>query len=289
MQEQVKQQFREDEVALIKYWDKKTEEWITNVYPKIGGRLRLAHEENQELNIETEIYKYDGNVAVVIATCRINRGCFKGIGMSSVERDQKIAPAILELAETRSISRALRFAGYGVEYCSAEEVSHLQSGNGSQPCNKQGNVEVGFKPVGSNVYKPKFNTNENNHSEQDSGNGGNGNGRRQLSSKQFNYIRSLSKQKGYDVRAMNEKCAEIFGVEVAGLSSFDASNFISHLQFCNNFYPKLYNNSSSLTISARKQQHPICNNFYPKFYNNSSSLTISARVASFCGHGWSDN
>ena len=230
MQEQVKQQFREDEVALIKYWDKKTEEWITNVYPKIGGRLRLAHEENQELNIETEIYKYDGNVAVVIATCRINRGCFKGIGMSSVERDQKIAPAILELAETRSISRALRFAGYGVEYCSAEEVSHLQSGNGSQPCNKQGNVEVGFKPVGSNVYKPKFNTNENNHSEQDSGNGGNGNGRRQLSSKQFNYIRSLSKQKGYDVRAMNEKCAEIFGVEVAGLSSFDASNFISHLQ-----------------------------------------------------------
>ena len=45
--------------------------------------------------------------------------------MASVQRDEKIAPAILELAETRAIARSLRFAGYGVEYCSAEEVSHF--------------------------------------------------------------------------------------------------------------------------------------------------------------------
>ena len=53
--------------------------------------------------------------------------------MASSERDQEIAPAILELAETRAIARSLRFAGYGVEYCSAEEVSHLKNLNGIKP------------------------------------------------------------------------------------------------------------------------------------------------------------
>jgi hypothetical protein len=56
------------------------------------------------------------------------KGTFPGIGMASVERDHTIAPAILELAETRSIARFLRFAGYGVEYCSAEEISCLGKG-----------------------------------------------------------------------------------------------------------------------------------------------------------------
>ena len=235
MQEQVKQQFREDEVALIKYWDKKTEEWITNVYPKIGGRPRLAHEENQELNIETEIYKYDENVAVVIATCRTSRGCFKGIGMSSVARDEKIAPAILELAETRAISRSLRFAGYGVEYCSAEEVSHLQNGNGSQQGNKRGNVNIKCEPVdkNSNIYKPAFNISQGNQGEpgNGNGNGGNGgNGNKQMTTRQFSYIRSLGRQKGYDLSKLDEKCIEIFGGEVASLSTSDASSFIKHLQ-----------------------------------------------------------
>ena len=51
------------------------------------------------------------------------KGNFPGLGMSSVDRDHSIAPAILELAETRAIARSLRFAGHGVEYCSAEEMS----------------------------------------------------------------------------------------------------------------------------------------------------------------------
>ena len=37
---------------------------------------------------------------------------------------------MLELAETRSIARSLRFAGYGLEYCGAEEVSHVM---GTEP------------------------------------------------------------------------------------------------------------------------------------------------------------
>ena len=65
--QKINQQFRDDEIALIRHFDKQKNEWITNVYPKIGGRLRLAHEENEMLSIETEIIKYDEQIAVVCA------------------------------------------------------------------------------------------------------------------------------------------------------------------------------------------------------------------------------
>ena len=108
-------QFREDELSMIR----------GNPYPKIAGRLRLVHEQNETLSITTDIIKYDDNIAVVRAECTTVKGIFCGLGMASLERDRKIAPAILELAETRAIARSLRFSGYGVEFCSAEEVSHL--------------------------------------------------------------------------------------------------------------------------------------------------------------------
>jgi hypothetical protein len=41
------------------------------------------------------------------------------------QRDQRLADSLLELAETRSIARGLRFSGYGVEFTSAEEISHV--------------------------------------------------------------------------------------------------------------------------------------------------------------------
>jgi hypothetical protein len=104
-------QFREDEIVIMSHWDKKNEEWVRTVYPKIGGRLRLAHEDNDNLSITTEIIKYDENIAVVRAVSTTTKGSFPGIGMSSTERDEKIAPAILELAESRAIARSLRFAG----------------------------------------------------------------------------------------------------------------------------------------------------------------------------------
>lgn len=243
MENQINQTFRPDEVSLIKHWDKARGEWITNVYPKISGRLRLAHEQNKSVSIETEIYKYDDSagVAVVVATCKTIKGSFKGIGMSSVERDQKIAPAILELAETRAIARALRFSGFGVEYCSAEEVSHLENGNGAEPKNgngskpktdkeqqqknsvsvdgnnasaksgdngngfkdsskgslpetKSGTVEFKFQSVdkSGNIYKPKFSVIENKEPDKDfKRNGGNGNGTKQMTQRQFEYIRSM--------------------------------------------------------------------------------------------------
>ena len=109
------QLFKEDEIAYIRRWDKERNDYVSIPFPKIGGRLRLAHEDNQALSIETEIVRYDDQTAVVCAVATTAKGSFKGIGMASVQRDEKIAPAILELAETRAIARALRFAGYGVE------------------------------------------------------------------------------------------------------------------------------------------------------------------------------
>ena len=46
------------------------------VSPKIGGRLRLAHEENDQLSITTEIIKYDENLAVVRAITTTSKGSF---------------------------------------------------------------------------------------------------------------------------------------------------------------------------------------------------------------------
>jgi len=272
---EIKQEFREDEVALIHHWDKARNEWVTNVFPKVGGRLRLAHEQNETIDIETEIYKYDENVAVVIGTCRTAKGCFKGIGMSSVARDQKIAPAILEMAETRSIARALRFAGFGVEYCSAEEVSHLESANQSErgnpppeprmqiqqqpqppalpaplisephlqehgnektevppPVTRSGKVEISFQPVETSsaaVYRPQFKAYETNAPAQDNGNG-NGNSRKQMSVKQFSYIKSYGRKLGYDLNALSQKSIELFNRELAYLTVSEASVFIDHMQ-----------------------------------------------------------
>ena len=44
MDNQIQNQFREDEIAFIRHFDKQRQEWVANPYPKVGGRLRLAHE-----------------------------------------------------------------------------------------------------------------------------------------------------------------------------------------------------------------------------------------------------
>ena len=124
-------QFRDDEIVIMSHSDKKEEKWVKSIFPKGGGRLTLAHEENEQMSIATEIVRYNEAIAVVRAITTTSKGPFPGIGMASTERDHTIAPAILELAETRAIARSLRSAGYGVEYCRAEEISHLEKGNGN--------------------------------------------------------------------------------------------------------------------------------------------------------------
>ncbi len=62
---------RAHSVILEQLWDGKM---VKNIYPKIGGRLRLAHEGNDQLSITTEIIKYDENLAVVKAVTSTMKG-----------------------------------------------------------------------------------------------------------------------------------------------------------------------------------------------------------------------
>jgi len=106
-------------------------------YPVVGGRLRLAHEGNKALSIETNIIYQDSDKTTVQAKVTTDRGTYNGLGNATVTRDVKLKNAILELAETRAIARALRFAGYGVEFTGAEEM----------PSKEEGEYEDNVKPT----------------------------------------------------------------------------------------------------------------------------------------------
>ena len=220
-------QFRDDEIVILSHWDKKAEKWVKNIYPKVGGRLRLAHEENEQLSISTKIFKYEEGIAVVMAVTTTMKGDFPGYGMASVERDKAIAPAILELAETRAISRSLRFAGYGVEYCSAEEISHLENGNGQAPSPE------GMAPS-NNDQKPEAGGNggdgdKENGEHTNGGDNQNAQGNGRLTDKQFKYILRLGNEQGMTRKELNAHCLEAFGVAVDYLSKSQASSLIEQL------------------------------------------------------------
>jgi hypothetical protein len=207
--------FREDEIVIMSHADKRTGEVVTRPYPKVAGRLRLAHEENENLNISTEIIRYEGNVAVVRALATTKKGYFNGLGMASLERDQQIAPAILELAETRAIARSLRFAGYGVEYCSAEEVSHLENGglieqSGESPV--QDNDDKGSK-------KPAKEGEGDVQNPQDF----------RLTSKQLNYLKRLARDRRMTDKELRTKTMENYQKQPEYLSKKEASELIDQL------------------------------------------------------------
>jgi hypothetical protein len=56
-------QFRDDEIIILEQL--RDGKMVKNIYPKIGGRLRLAHDENDQFSITTEILKYDENLAAI--------------------------------------------------------------------------------------------------------------------------------------------------------------------------------------------------------------------------------
>jgi len=118
--------FREDE--LVSRRVKVGQEWQTRIFPIIGGRLRILHENNDQLSIQTEIIRLDNDFVVVRAAIESQRGRFSGTGTASGQRDARLADSLVELAETRAIARALRFGGIGVEYTGAEEVSPATAG-----------------------------------------------------------------------------------------------------------------------------------------------------------------
>lgn len=102
-------------------------------FPVVGGRLRLAHAEGL-VSITTELVHYSDAKIVMRATVTLpavttpgEKRTFTGHGEADVTRDSKLKEAIIELAETRAIARALRMAGFGLEFTGAEEVSHVRN------------------------------------------------------------------------------------------------------------------------------------------------------------------
>lgn len=228
MQQQSQQQFRQDEIVTMVHWDKAIGAQVTTPYPKIGGRLRIAHENNDQLSITSKVISYDGSVAVVQATAITDKGSYSGVGMASIERDAKIAPAILELAESRAIARSLRFCGIGVEYCGAEEISHMSNGdNGDAVRDKQpsrnNSPQQGFQPVlvsaGTQVSKEPGNGNGGVSSSPDG----------RLSGKQLVYIMRLANGRGILKKDLDTHCVNVFGVATDFLSKKEASTLIDEL------------------------------------------------------------
>ena len=227
--QQESQQFREDEIITMAHWDKQTGAQVTTPYPKIGGRLRIAHENNDQLSITSKVFSYDGQVAVLVATTTTDKGSYNGVGMASVERDQKIAPAILELAESRAIARSLRFCGIGVEYCGAEEISHLPSdnSNGDATRDKQhaqnNSHQEGFNPVLVSSDTQTSNEPEN------SSNGNSGTPGSRLSNKKLAFIMRLANGRGLTKKDLDAHCINVFGVATDFLSKREASTIIDEL------------------------------------------------------------
>lgn len=144
--------FREDE--LVSRRVKVGQEWQTRVFPVVGGRLRILHENNDHISIQTEIVRLDNDFVVIKAAVESQRGRFSGTGTASAQRDARLADSLVELAETRAIARALRFGGIGVEYTGAEEVSHVAPGEPERHQNQDKEPESVF-PEDKGESKPE--------------------------------------------------------------------------------------------------------------------------------------
>jgi hypothetical protein len=215
--------FRDDE--LVTRRQKVNGEWVETVFPRVGGRLRLAHEGSGKLSIQTEVVQFGDSLAVVKATVTTDKGSFCGFGTASSQRDAKLADSLLELAETRSIARGLRFSGYGVEYTSAEEVSHVMpeteatgvqnEGKGVQPAPEP--QENRNKPETKPPAQPK------------NGNNGNGNGGKATGA-QCRALYALSRKAHMGDEDLESVLRPLNADRFEDLSMSDASRLIQYFQ-----------------------------------------------------------
>ncbi len=86
-------QFREDEVVVRR--SKINGEWAENRYVKVGGKLRVLHQDNDQVSIMTEIVRLDSDYTVTKATVQTAKGTFTGIGVASLKMDSRIGDAIV--------------------------------------------------------------------------------------------------------------------------------------------------------------------------------------------------
>jgi len=184
-------------------------------FPVIGGRLRIVHETNDKVSITTELVDYViDQHAVVRASVETSTGRFSATGTATSARDPKLADSLLELAETRAVARALRFAGVGVECCGFEELGADPVLEGNAPRQltdhhqDDGRVQNGQKT---------------------NGNGGNGHGHHTpATSAQRRAIGSLSRQLGMEPE---QAVAKVFpDINTDDLSLSQASTLIDRLK-----------------------------------------------------------
>jgi hypothetical protein len=200
----------------------------TRVFPVVGARLRLAHEENQNLSLQTELINWDGKYAVVKCCAVTGKGQFIGYGTANSQRDFEFCESLIELAETRSIARALRFAGFGVEYCGAEEVSHVPPVR-SEPEQTAGKeTRTVFQETNGNGEAKAQSVAASKAESKPSGNGGNGNSR--ATGAQVRALFALSKKVSYGQDDIANLLRPMNALTFEALSRENASRLISYLQ-----------------------------------------------------------
>ncbi|MFC1834468.1 hypothetical protein ACFL2Q_07005 [Thermodesulfobacteriota bacterium] len=178
----------------------------TRVFPVVGGRLRLAHEENDSLTLATEMVSWDGQYAVFRCSAETKKGRFVGYGTANAQRDTRLAESLIELAETRSIARALRFAGYGMEFTSLEEVMHVPD-----TVNQQSElVDCGGNGNGKSKPQPC------------------GNGR--ATQAQIRALHALTKKAGYSDEDLQSLLGPLSAASFTDLTKESASQVITYLQ-----------------------------------------------------------
>jgi hypothetical protein len=142
-----------------------------------------------------------------------------------------LAESLVELAETRSVARALRFAGFGLEFTSAEEVSHVAAAEPDVEQNKskapqsvfpEGNGEskTGTKASSVAIENP---TRGNGATPQHCGNG-------RATQAQVRALYSLSKRAQYTDQHVTNMLAPFEVSRFEDLSREAASKLISALQ-----------------------------------------------------------
>jgi hypothetical protein len=205
--------FREDELVTRKV--KVNGQWETRTFPVVGGRLRLAHEQNDNLSLQTELVSWDGQYAVFKCDAVTAKGKYVGYGTANSKRDAKLAESLLELAETRSVARALRFAGFGLEFTGAEEVSHVVATE-PEPEQTTSKMNKPVFPADNQTHKPETKS------------GGNGNGR--ATTAQVRALYALTKRANYTEEDVGSMLRPLKASNFQDLSREDASSLITYLQ-----------------------------------------------------------
>ena len=211
--------FREDELIHVRV--RAGNEWQTRTFPVFGGRLRLAHESNKNLSLQTELVSWDGQYAVFKCLATTEKGQFIGFGSANSQRDSRLSESLIELAETRSCARALRFAGYGLEYTSAEEVSHLDNATESPKERKACKDPKPTSPESDSGGKAEAKSPKAAASNADGP---------KATQAQCRALFALTKRAGYNQEAINEMLSPFNVTSFDELSREDASHLITDLQ-----------------------------------------------------------